>query len=505
MQSFGAQKSYPLRDTLDRFGRITIRGWSADETGGAIRIHIDATGIAVNARHDVKPIPATWILRDGIATTEDHAIAQTIIAAHDDAARDAIVAAHPEYTPHDLLLAVVDELEEMGDPDFALRDAMAWVITTSESRSDWAVESRAIAEPLELLGSSQSEAALSVALRTNDCDVIAAALFRAGNGANLRGAAGSGEPLLWRAASMADSLDDGRIALKALHNYTAYAIWNGDLRRGFATAELLEKKSRQFGWHEGENMARLEMADVDEIVRDDEAALVLRRQALAGLDAVGNRDFATWVVASIAQTEASLGHRAAGLRDMNAALARTTRGTATRDVLVNALAQMYVEAGRVRDAERVLRGEREHLYVARVQIFAAQHRYAEELAEARKFFDGDAADDTRWKAPMFAGEALLHLGRRSEAIKSLQASIDTIERRRAQMDTSELRRERFFEERLQPYRELLDVYLEGGHPREALKIAEIVKARALLDTLSVGRSDVRAALTPAEDERRRGL
>jgi len=166
---------------------------------------------------------------------------------------------------------------------------------------------------------------------------------------------------------------------------------------------------------------------------------------------------------------------------------------------------MYVEAGRVRDAERVLRGEREHQYVARVQIFAAQHRYAEELAEARKFFDGDAADDTRWKAPMFAGEALLHLGRRSEAIKSLQASIDTIERRRAQMDTSELRRERFFEERLQPYRELLDVYLEGGHPREALKIAEIVKARALLDTLSVGRSDVRAALTPAEDERRRGL
>jgi CHAT domain-containing protein len=510
LRSLGADSlSFPVSDTLGRFGRITIRSWTVDQHDGITRIRIDGIGIAVNARHDVKPIPATWILRDGTVTTEDHFLAQSIIAAHDDAARDAMVTAHPEYGPHDLMLAVLDELEESHDPDFARTDAMTWVITRAEDRSDWAVASRALSEPVRREpfpeAARRSQGALAIALRTNDCDVVAAALFRAGNSSNV-GTNGDGNGLLRQSASMADTLDDGRIALKALHNYASYSVWNGNLRRGFTAAELLEKKSRQFGWREGENMAHLTMADVDAIISDNEAALALRRQALAGLDALGNGEFATWAAADVAQEEMHLGRRNAALRDMNAALARATAGFRNRELLVDLLAEMYVKNGRIREAERVLRGQPETHHIVRAEILAAQHRYAEELTASRLAAGGcSPEEDACWQGRMLAGRALLHLGRRNEAIASLQAAIDTIEHRRAQMDTSELRRERFFEERLEPYRDLLDLYVHAGRTSDALKIAETVKARVLLDTLSLGRSDIRAALTAAEEERRRGL
>jgi CHAT domain-containing protein len=510
LQSGGVPLLWPLRDTLDRFDRITIRNWSIDEKGnedgGVIRIHIEAMGVAVNARHDVKPIPAAWIvLRDGTATTEDHFIAQSIIATHDDAARDAIVAAHPEYAWHDLLAAVLDELEEMHDPDFALSDAMAWVIVRSEARGDRRIESRALSELVP--GDSASEAvrrvetALAIARESGDCDVLAYALFRAGNLRNV--VDHSGNDLLWQAASMADALEDGRIALKALLNYTNNVVWKGDLRRGFAAAELLEQKSRQFGWREGESMALYAMGDVDSIVGDAAAALALRRQALAGLDAIGNREFGAWALADIAREELYLGRRAAAFRDMNAAVARAAAGFRNRTLLIDTLAEMYVEAGRVRDAERVLRGQPGTHHIVRAKLFAAKRRYGDELTAARWAVGGcQAEDDACWQGQMLAARALLHLGKHDEAIASLQAAIDTIESRRARMETTDLRRERFFEERLEPYRDLLDLRLRDGRTHEALKIAETVKARTLLDTLSLGRAEVRAALTPAEDERR---
>lgn len=512
LESVTAPFSFPLRDTLDRFGRITIRSWSMesiDDEHGVIRIHIDGTGVAVNARHDVKPIPAIWILRDGVVTTEAHFIAESIIAAHDDVAREAIVAAHPEYAPHDLFTAVIDDLEETHDPDFALSGAMAWVVTESEKRGDQRVESRALTEALH--GESPSDmvqrddTALAIARQSGDCDAVASALLRAGNSHNVA-KAGSGDDLLWQAASMAEALDDGRIGLKALHNYAADRVWNADLRHGFAAAELLERKSREFGWREGENMAHLTMGDVDMIVGDDPAALAMRKQAMAGLDAIGNHEFAAWALAEIARGEMRLGRRTAALRDMNAAVARTTANFHHRELLIDTLAAMYVDAGRVHDAERVLRDQPETHDIVRARIFAAEHRYSKAIEAARWAAGGcEPEDDACWQGPLLAGQALLRLGKRDEGVASLQAAIDAIESRRAQMDTTDLRRERFFEERLEPYRDLLDVRLSDGRTHEALKIAETVKARALLDTLSLGRAEVRAALTPAEDERRRTL
>src|SRR5689334_11962785 len=116
--------SYPLRDALDRYVCIVIDSWAPEAVEGdadVVRIRVHGSGMAVNARHDWKPIPDSWIVRIAstpagpridMATTEDHYVAQHIIAAPDDAGRDEIIAEHPEFTAHDLLHAVLDELEE---------------------------------------------------------------------------------------------------------------------------------------------------------------------------------------------------------------------------------------------------------------------------------------------------------------------------------------------------------------------------------------------------------
>src|ERR1041385_9027343 len=58
--------SGPLRDTLDRYSRIAIDSWTVEAVEGdpaVARIRVRGSGVAVNAQHDWKPIPASWIVK----------------------------------------------------------------------------------------------------------------------------------------------------------------------------------------------------------------------------------------------------------------------------------------------------------------------------------------------------------------------------------------------------------------------------------------------------------
>ena len=511
--------SFPLRDTLDRYPCITIDSWTVEAVDGdpaVTRIRLAGSGVAVNARHDWRPIPDAWIVkvaatppgpRIDFLTTEDHYIAQHIIAAADDAARQEIIAAHPEFSAHNLLLAVLDELEETLPPEeVALSDSLAFVIGASEKGEYRDVEARAIVElPDSVRKLHAAQVALAIAERTNDCDVIASALFRNGNAVFGTGAFEEASEILSRAAAMAGTLDDGRIALKALHNVAHAELWKGDLRRALLATESVQAQARQFGWREGEIVARLTMADIDWTIGDDEGAAGLRRRGMAELDAIGNRDWSIWISTELAETEMRLGHRDQALRLMRSALGRAPSDFRNRDVIVEGLARMYIECGRTDDAQRLLRPEARPNRLVYAELAAAKHRYEEAIRFARQVAVCSGDDDACWQAPLIAGRALEHLGRRDQAIAKLEESIQEIERRRSLIDANEMGRARFFELRLEPYRDLLDLYVRAGRARDALRIAETVKARSLLDTLSLGRPDLRSALTPAEEERHRQL
>src|ERR1041385_168731 len=322
----------PLRAPLDRYSRIAIDSWTVEAVEGdpaLARIRVRGSGVAVNARHDWKPIPASWIVkiawtrggpRIESVTTEDHHITQRGIAARDDCAREESIAAHPEFSVHELLHAVLDELKSIEHLE--LNDSLHFVISTSEAREDWDVESRALMEAWTL---DVARMGVTIAERTNDCDVIAQALFKAGNIIDNLGLPDEAFDLRSRAVALADALNDGRTALKALHNMVSKKIVQGDLRRALLLAELLGVKARQFGWREGEIVSSLDIGDIDETIGDDEAAAALHRRGIAELDAIGNADRAIWTSVDLAEIETRLGHYDRAVRLLRGTLQRAPR------------------------------------------------------------------------------------------------------------------------------------------------------------------------------------
>ena len=73
-----------------------------------------------------------------------------------------------------------------------------------------------------------------------------------------------------------------------------------------------------------------------------------------------------------------------------------------------------------------------------------------------------------------------------------------IERLRAQVAGSEQDSQLFFEDKLEPYHQMVQLLIDQNEPREAFAYAERAKARALLDTLQTGGGDINKAMTADE-------
>lgn len=92
-------------------------------------------------------------------------------------------------------------------------------------------------------------------------------------------------------------------------------------------------------------------------------------------------------------------------------------------------------------------------------------------------------------APYNVRAALLRrLGRREEARRELELNIDKIEDRRGRIHERRLRR-LYFVNAYSPYIDLVDLLVEDGDAREALAVAEMMKARLMRDILATGSED----------------
>lgn len=110
-----------------------------------------------------------------------------------------------------------------------------------------------------------------------------------------------------------------------------------------------------------------------------------------------------------------------------------------------------------------------------------------------------------WEAYAVQGQALQLLGRPAEAETALLAAIGLIEEMRASIVGAETAQQSYFARRLAPYRALVELLLKREQVTQALEYAERGKARALLDVLQQGRTNLTSVLTSSEAAQDRAL
>ncbi len=110
-----------------------------------------------------------------------------------------------------------------------------------------------------------------------------------------------------------------------------------------------------------------------------------------------------------------------------------------------------------------------------------------------------------YRARNEAGLSYRALNQLTAARQAFEEAIATTETLRAQVAGGEQEQERFFEDKLDPYRAMVELLVAENQSGEALAYAERAKARVLLDVLHSGRVNVNKAMNTAEQERERGL
>ena len=144
--------------------------------------------------------------------------------------------------------------------------------------------------------------------------------------------------------------------------------------------------------------------------------------------------------------------------------------------------------------------------LAETRIAAGQYRSA--LTLAQEAIDGAVAHDQPellWRAQTTAGRALRRLGRAADARRLFGDAIEGIERLSAELTASDDFRQRFFEDKLSPYHELIAIAIEERAYGDALALAERSKARVLAQLLNGSRADPAAYLTAADRQERSRL
>ena len=337
-----------------------------------------------------------------------------------------------------------------------------------------------------------------------DGDALAQARFALGN-ALMRNGRPESRAMLEEVAASLDGLDDPRVALKALTNLAQLEFREGNLRQAALTADRLAAGALRFAWIEGEAMAAWTLADVHSALRQPEMAADDLRHAYDHLLQAANIPWAALSLGDLAAAELEAGHLDEAMRHHHDAveLGRDRLPTYWHMNLLTALVPGLLAAGRVAEAERLLPEPITFVAPSRVRLADAQVKLARgllaaALAEATPLaLRSEPA--VEWQARTVAGKALQRLGRKAEAEIELRLAIDQLEAQRATLPAGALGRTTFFANKLEPYRELLEMLLDEHRPRDAFAIAERMKGQSLQEVLAQGQVDL--SLTMAAEER----
>jgi CHAT domain-containing protein/tetratricopeptide (TPR) repeat protein len=523
-----------VRDTLERFHAIEVSSYEAtvarDRDHATLRLRLNAAGVLANARGERRSLPHLWYLQvvktpAGLVLTgaeaEERSVGRELLAAASEPEQREILRSHPALDRRSAYseleaeaYACVSSVECSSDSDAGQR---AWVGVSSvlglaAEQGDPVAESLAL-RTLALMSSSlpAANAALDLATDSGSCDAIALALLARGD---IRGGEGGAAAELdfERAAAMVDVVEDPRVAMKALNNLADWHRRHGELREAVLVARRLVAAAGRFGWREGEALGHWNEADVESDLRQPALAIAQLQQTYQGLRAAANLGWAAIALGDLATATLRAGRTTAALRLHREAIALARGRVSARwwnRILSAPVATLLAQGRRAEAAQLVNEAHRDLAEDPAVMLAAAQVRLAEgKLREALQLAS-DAATaseaELHWQAEAVRGDALRRLGRVIEAETALRNAIEVIESSRANLPVGELDRATVFADKLQPYRELLALLADGGRAREALVIAEGMKAQALQETLEAGRVDLSPAMTEEEKQGEREL
>jgi CHAT domain-containing protein/Tfp pilus assembly protein PilF len=223
-------------------------------------------------------------------------------------------------------------------------------------------------------------------------------------------------------------------------------------------------------------------------------------------EALLNIGAAAW---RLGQADRAAANLRAGLAISRARGLKSLQAEATTDLGEIALAhQRHAEAVRLfEESLAISRSIPDEAGVSLVTIRLASVRLAQRQFGEASVLAEQALANTRlhdqpellWQAQTVAGMALLGLGRAS-ARTTLNDAIASIERLASQTTGGENLRQRFMDDKLSPYQELVAIDVQEQHLTEAEEIAERSKARVLAQLVRGGLADEDSVLTA--DERR---
>lgn len=531
-----ANDAYPwrsVREALELYDCIEIDSYRAERRENVLVVTIDANAAVAGATRRANRFPRVWRLtfvgpRLELAEMLETTLAREIAAEKTaERRRELFHARSSDVDPRILIREIVETAIASHD-----QTVVQFAVECSREIGDLRTEAYClrILSGLRRWGGDvqltrdAADASLSVAMESGDLDALADGPFVTGIMAWIEDDADTGLSRLLQSAALIDYLDDPRIALKSLH-----MAGHIETRRGNHTAALLlgERNlvlSRKYGWLEGEMNAKftqsishwaLGNARIGTPMREDVLRLAKRRR---------DRRAELMALSNLADDSMQSGDYGSAVKFLNEAIAIGTMSNDIRAAVRTALGVALTKLGRFGEAEAVLReseavgrGDKQQAtltLVALSELRLAEGKAEEALRCSRDAIAIAATDDSAggalsffgsWESKLAEGRALRALGRRTEAAAAYREAIALIEMRRASVAAFTLTLYGYLDTKAPAYRELTEVLVEMGKMREAIAVADAIKARALLDSMENGRSEAMSKMSADEQKEHRRL
>ena len=534
-----AQPSWrSVRDLLDGYECISISSYRvrSDRQAGCLVLDIDGSGTTKNERRERRPIPPRWYLTltstekgTTVAAAEDEGnfVAHALLRVETDAERQAIGAEHaevmrdaafavseialkPPVIDREVATFLLDWSMRYGDPEMESYALLAFASIANGAQSQLS-SARQSPESMEAV-QRFTEAARVAARRSSSCD--AAVYADLISGALLKDPGGRWA-LLESVAAAGESLTHPTLAVRATIVQFGIAYTAFDISRSNAVLARLSDLSDRYRIGAGQMTAVWTRAILAASIEDFERASVFASQmALLAREQVSPVLEATaWELLGQFHGRSEPRPDRRALDAYRLALQVMPAGNTGIAVYVHTgLGQTLLALGHKTEAESHLgpameaaRATGENLIGAlnfATEIRLAEGRYEEAMAFAREGIELEKQSLwTVWALKFYLGQTLIECGDADAGIEELRASIDLIETRRSVTTSDPMVRVRHQASRRFVYESLVRALFDQNRYEEALEVAERMRGRTLMDSVSGTTPPQQLTLTEQSQEK----